>query len=188
MISETPAIFPTLLAWITIEAIWNLFRRRLPLWFSIIPLVIGLICQVVEGYAWLAILIALSAFVTEVESRPLRVLGMAISILAMMLLAPGFSPLIIGWGMMMVLWEMRIIFGADALAGLSILIFFPSWSMVFALGVGLGMWAVTVLIAIFRSKAGLRLWSILVARAPGTAYPGIGGFVFGLAIYGLMAI
>jgi len=171
------------LIWMTFEAGWNLFQRRLPLWFSLIPLGTGLVYLVLNNQTWLAVIIALAVMATEIEVRPLRLVGALISAMLIFLLSPGHLPLAVGWVLLSVLWEFRILYGADALAGLILLIFFPSWLMLASIGIGLGLWALIILAMRYRRDFGLRLWTVLVNRAEGTVYPAVGGFVLALVVY-----
>ena len=183
---EITPIYPLLLIWMTFEAIWNLFRRRLPLWFSLIPLGAGLVYSAANDQVWLAATIALAVMATEIEACPLRMVGALLSVILIILLSPGHLPLAVGWIFLSALWEFRVLYGADALAGLVLLIFFPSWLMLACIGIGLGLWAVIVLVMRYRRNFGLRLWTVLSNRAEGTVYPGIGGFVLALVVYSLL--
>ena len=183
---EIIPIYPLLLIWMAFEAGWNLFQRRLPLWFSLIPLGAGLIYLAVSDQAWLAAIIALAVMATEIEARPLRVVGALLSVILIILTSPGCLPLAVGWVLFSALWEIRILYGADALAGLILLIFFPTWLMLACIGIGLGLWAVIVLAMRYKQNFGLRLWTVLANRAGGTAYPSIGGFVLALIVYAFL--
>jgi len=183
---EITLIYPLLLIWMTFEAGWNLFQRRLPVWFSLIPLGAGLIYLAVTGQVWLAAIIALAVMATEIEARPLRIVGALLAVMLITLLYPEHLPLAVGWIVFVALWDVRVLYGADALAGLVLLIFFPSWLMLACIGMGLGLWALIVLTARYRRDFGLRLWTVLANRAKGTSYPAIGGFVLALVAYALL--
>jgi len=170
------------------EAGWNLFRRRLPLWFSLIPLGAGLVYLAVGDHAWLAAIIALAVMTTEIEARPLRMVGTLLSVMLIILSSPGHLPLAVGWVLLSALWEVRVLYGADALAGLVLLIFFPSWLMLACIGIGLGLWAAMMLAMRYRRDFGLRLWTVLANRAGGTAYPAIGGFVLALIVFAFLLL
>jgi len=180
---EITPIYPLLLIWMTFEAGWNLFQRRLPVWFSLIPLGAGLVYLAVGDHAWLAVIIALAVMATEIEARPLRLVGTLLSVILIILSSPGHLPLAVGWVLLSALWEVRVLYGADALAGLALLIFFPSWLMLACIGIGLGLWAVMVLAMRYKQDFGLRLWTVLANRARGTVYPAVGGFVLALVVY-----
>jgi len=179
-------IYPLLLIWMTFEAGWNLFQRRLPVWFSLIPLGAGLVYLAATGQAWLAVVIALAVMATEIETRPLRIVGALLAVMLITLLSPEHLPLAVGWIVFVAIWEVRVLFGADALAGLVLLLFFPSWLMLACIGIGLGLWALIVLAARYRRDFGLRLWTVLANRAKGTSYPAIGGFVLALVVYAFL--
>lgn len=183
---EMTLIYPLLLIWMTFEAGWNLFQRRLPLWFSLIPLGAGLIYLSATGQVWFVAIIALAVMATEIEAYPLRLVGALLAVMLITLLSPEYLPLAVGWMVLVALWEVRVLYGADALAGLVLLIFFPSWLMLACTGMGLGLWALIVLAARYRRDFGLRLWTVLANRAEGTSYPAIGGFVLALVVYGFL--
>ena len=183
MSMEITPIYPLILIWMTFEAGWNLFQRRLPVWFSLIPLGAGLVYLVISDQVWLAAIIALAVMATETEARPLRLVGTLLSVMLIILSSPGHLPLAVGWMVFVALWEIRVLYGADALAGLVLLIFFPSWLMLACIGIGLGLWSLIVLAMRYRRDFGLRLWTVLANRAGGTAYPAIGGFVLALIVY-----
>ena len=183
MSMEITPIYLLILIWMTFEAGWNLFRRRLPLWFSLIPLGAGLVYLAATGQAWLAAIIALAVMATEVEARPLRLIGFLLAVILIILSSPGHLPLAVGWVLLSALWEVRVLYGADALAGLVLLIFFPYWLMLACIGIGLGLWSLIVLAMRYKRDFGLRLWTVLANRAGGTAYPAIGGFVLALIVY-----
>ena len=183
---EITPIYPLLLIWMTFEAGWNLFQRRLPVWFSLIPLGAGLVYLAASDQAWLAAIIALAVMATEIETRPLRLMSALLSVMLIGLLSPGHLPLAVGWVLFSALWEIRVLYGADALAGLILLIFFPSWLMLACIGIGLGLWAVIMLAMHYKQNFGLRLWTVLANRAGGTAYPSIGGFVLALIVYAFL--
>jgi len=144
VLMEISPIYTLLLIWMTFEAGWNLFQRRLPVWFSLFPLGAGLIYLVTTGKAWLAAIIALAVMATEIETRPLRLVGALLAVMLIVLTSPNYPPLAMGWGVFVALWEVRVLHGADALAGLVLLIFFPSWLMLTCIGIGLGLWALIV--------------------------------------------
>ena len=184
---EITPIYPLILIWMTFEAVWNLFRRRLPLWFSLIPLGAGLVYLAVSNQVWIAATIALAVMATEIETRPLRMVGTLLSVILIILSSPGHLPLAVVWVLLSALWEVRVLFGADALAGLVLLIFFPYWLMLACIGIGLGLWSLIVLAMHYKRDFGLRLWTVLANRAGGTEYPAIGGFVLALVVYAFLS-
>jgi len=186
VLMEITPIYPLLLIWMTFEAGWNLFQRRLPVWFSLVPLGTGLVSLVATGHVWLAAVIALAVMATEIETRPLRMVGALLAVMLIVVLSPSHLPLAMGWMAFVALWEVRVLFGADALAGLALLIFFPSWLMLVCIGIGLGLWALIVLAMRYKQEFGLRLWTVLASRSGGTVYPAIGGFVLALVVYAFL--
>lgn len=186
VLMEITPIYPILLIWMAFEAGWNLFQRRLPVWFSLIPLGAGCTYLVAAGQIWLALIIALAVMATEIGARPFRVVGALLAAILIILTSPDNLPLAVSWLVLFTLWEVRVLFGADALAGLVLLVFFPSWLMLVCIGIGLGLWALIVLAAQYKQDIGLRLWTVLANRAEGTAYPAIGGFVLALVVYAFL--
>lgn len=186
VLMQMDPVYILLLIWLAFEAGWNLFQRRLPVWFSLIPLGAGCVSLVAVDQIWLAVIIPLAVMATEIEARSLRITGALLAVVLMLLVSPAAIPLAASWLIFTALWEVRVLYGADALAGLALMIFFPSWWMLACIGIGLGLWALMVLALRYQQGFGLRLWTVLANRAKGTTYPSIGGFVLALVGYGLL--
>jgi len=178
-----------LLAWLTFETLWDLRDRRIPLWFSLVILIPGIIWLGLDSWRT-AILIILSLAFTEVRnSNPgLGLTGMFGSAVLIPVVSPAHWPLAAGWWGLMLLWSLGILGGADALAGLSLLLFFPSWKMLVALVAGILTWSLLMLLLRYGRKAGLRLWVVASTRARGTKAAGLGAYALAALFYGLARI
>ena len=75
---------------------------------------------------------------------------------------------------------------SDALAGLSLMLFFPSWEMLASIVAGILIWSVALLILRYGRSAGLRLWTVASTRAAGTQAAGIGAYALAALIFGAM--
>ena len=91
-------------------------------------------------------------------------------------------------------WAMRAatltrwkLIAASALAGLSLLLFFPSWTMLTCIAVGILAWFALLLVLRYGREAGLRLWTVFSAHAPGTRVAGLGAYALAALIYCLVA-
>jgi len=185
------SVLPWLLfAWLVIETVWDLRSHDVPVWFSLVMLIPGL-ALVGLFSPWGAVVIVLSLLATEVVKRsPLSgVIGaslLAITLPLVRLIAPAYLPLFVGWGGLMVIWLIGVIGGADALAGLSLLLFFPSWIMLACIVAGILIWSVALLIFRYGRSAGLRLWTVASTRAAGTRAAGIGAYALAALIFGVL--
>ena len=86
----------------------------------------------------------------------------------------------------MVIWLIGVIGGADALAGLSLLLFFPSWIMLACIVAGILIWSVLSLVFRYGRSAGLRLWTVASTRAAGTRAAGIGAYALAALIFSVL--
>ncbi len=176
-----------LLAWLTLEAIWDLRNQNVPVWFSLVMLIPALTLTFLVS-PWAAVLVAVSLVSTEVRHQlPMAgTLGMYLTVGMIAVVAPEYLPLVIGWGALMIAWQLGGIGGADALAGLSLLLFFPSWEMLSSIVAGILIWSVALLILRYGRSAGLRLWTVASTRAAGTQAAGIRAYALAALIFGAM--
>ena len=184
----TAAYLPWLLfAWLGIEAIWDLHSHDVPIWFSLAMLVPGIVLLGFNSFL-ASVLLAISLAATELAQhvRSLGIAGMFLPLVVIPLAAPACLPLEVGWGVLMALWLANVIGGADALAGLSLLLFFPSWMMLACIALGILAWFGLLLVVRYGKTAGLRLWTLLAARAGGARVTGIGAYALAALIYGIL--
>ncbi len=173
-----------LLAWLTLEAIWDLRNHDIPIWFSLVMLLPGIILLAFDSFL-AAIMVVMSLASTEVVQRirPLGIAGLYLPLVVIPIIAPGSLPLVIGWALFVTLWLLGIVGGADALAGLSLLLFFPSWTMFVCIAAGILIWSVALLLLRYGRDAGLRLLTVVSARAKGTVAAGIPAFALAMVVY-----
>ena len=107
---------------------------------------------------------------------------------AVMFISPELMPLVIGWGILVTLWMLRILGGADALAALSLLLFFPTWPMTAAILAGILCWSIALLWVRYRKDTGLRLWTVLTSGATGTQQAGLGAYALAVLFYGVYCL
>jgi len=176
-----------LFAWLTLEAIWDLRNQNVPVWFSLVMLLPGIILLAFDSFL-VAINVVISLASTEVVQRirPLGIAGLYLPLVVIPIIAPGSLPLVIGWALFVTLWLLGIVGGADALAGLSLLLFFPSWTMFACIVAGILIWSVALLILRYGRSAGLRLWTVASTRAAGTQAAGIGAYALAALIFGVL--
>ena len=84
----------------------------------------------------------------------------------------SYLPLSVGW-----------LGGADSLARLSLLTFYPEWKMLLAMAAGVLAWGLLVLLMRYGRQAGLRLWTVVSACASGTVAAGMPAFVLAMIAY-----
>ncbi len=173
-----------LFCWLAFEAAWDLRDRRIPIWFSLVMLIPGAIWLATCTALWAVVLIAISLISTELYNR-FKVIGL-IGIFAPLPLIYVVSPecltLALGWGVLVALWLLGVVGGADALAGLSLLLFFPSWAMFVSILAGIIVWGLAVLFWRHGKNIGLRLWVAQSART-GEKLPGIGAYALAVLFY-----
>ena len=176
-----------LFAWLVFETIWDLRDRSIPIWFSLAMLVPGIIMLAIKVSAWPTILIMVSVACTEAYRRGklIALVGIVVPSGLIPALFPPLQPLAIFWLVIVSLWMAGAIGGADALAGLSLSLFFPStWIMPIAILCGIFCWNTALLLLKYRQNAGLRVWTVLRARAGGDAVAGIGAYALAVLFYG----
>jgi len=178
-----------LFGWLVFETVWDLRSHNLPVWFSLAMLIPGIALLAIAS-PFVAILATVSLLSTEISRRYWLVgmAGMYIPLLAITLISPGCLPLALGWAVLMALWLANGIGGADALAGLSLLLFFPTWIMLACIVAGILIWSIVLLILRYGRSAGLRLWTVTSTRAAGTKVAGIGAYALAALIFGVYRI
>jgi len=178
-----------LLAWLTLEAIWDLRNQNIPVWFSLVMLIPGIILLGFDSFL-VAIMVVISLASTEVVQRirPLGIAGLYLPLVVILIIAPDSLPLVVGWALFVTLWLLGIVGGADALAGLSLLLFFPSWTMFACIATGILLWSVAFLILRYGRDAGLRILTVVNARAKGTVAAGIGAYALAALIFGVLEV
>lgn len=178
-----------LFVWLAFETIWDLRRRDIPMWFSLAMIIPGLILIALDSLI-LAGLIILSLLATEIRHRYALpgIIGMYGPIILIPFIKPDFIPFAFSWGVLMTIWLLGVIGGADALAGLSLMLFFPSWEMLTLVVLGILVWSVLYLIVRYGKFAGLRLWTVAMARAPGTKVAGIGAYALAAFALGVLHV
>jgi hypothetical protein len=83
---------------------------------------------------------------------------------------------------------LRVLDGADALAALSLLLFFPTLAMAAAILAGILCWSLAVLWVQYRKDTGLRLWTVLTSKAAGTQEAGLGAYALAVLFYGVFCL
>jgi Flp pilus assembly protein protease CpaA len=180
-----------LFAWLVFETVWDLRDRNIPIWFSLTMLIPGFIVLAVGVSLWPAILIAISVACTEAYRRAklIALIGIVVPIGLILALFPALQPLAIFWMVIVALWLAGVIGGADALALLSLSLFFPSnWIMPIAILCGILCWNSALLLLKYRQDAGLRVWTVLRARASGDSVVGIGAYALAVLFYGVYVL
>jgi hypothetical protein len=175
---------PFLFSWLFIETMWDFRDRQIPLWFSWIPLLTGLVYLILLGDWLIATLLGISLMATHILTRwqIFAVVGSALGLV-------WFSdthPLLIGWLILYGLWALGWLGAADSLAGLYLLIWFPEWEMLMSIGLGILIWHVGLAVDFFGRQVGLKIWTTVQTQAKGTKVPGLGAFLFAISIFELV--
>jgi len=181
-----------LFCWLVLETIWDLRARdrRIPVWLSLVILLPGLVWLGYFVSPWAALLMSISVASTELYPRSLVVgfLGLFALLPLVTFISPALLPLVIGWGILVSLWILRILGGADALAATALLLFFPSWTMAAAILAGILCWSLALLWVRYRKVMGLRLWAVLSSRSAGTRQADLGAYALAVLFYGIFCL
>ncbi|MBU0510187.1 MAG: hypothetical protein KJ638_00600 [Chloroflexi bacterium] len=169
-----------LFVWLIAETVWDFKNPEIPRWFSIIPLSLGLIAFAL-GSGWGALLLAASILATNITHPwPRRGLVIVPAILVGIWVN---MPLAAGWLLLYLAWELNILGGADALAGLYLLVWFPVLPMLATLIAGLFLWNLGSLILRHGRETGLHLWTTITNKTAATRAPGMGAFLIALFLF-----
>lgn len=171
-----------LLTWLTLEAIWDLRNQDIPLWFSLVMLLPALALTFFLS-PWTGLLVLSSAAATEIRSRWWRMAAVFLMAALVPIVDGRYLPLAVGWLLLALAWEAGWLGGADSLAGLSMLILYPEWTMLLAMAIEVLVWGLLVLLIRYGRQAGLRLWTVVSVRARGTVAAGIPAFVLAMIAY-----
>ena len=181
MMTWDPTIVLLILwGWLFLETLWDFKNRDIPRWFSLIPLIIGLIHLVWIDRWLVAILMGISILGTHL-AHPRRYLVVAAP-LVFLAFQPGMLPLALGWSLLYLAWELGWIGGADALAGAYLLIWCPAWEMLIGIVFGIFVWHVGLALARYGPQAGLQIWVTVQQQIRGTRLPGMGAFLIALSV------
>ncbi|MBN1666313.1 MAG: hypothetical protein JW862_04470 [Anaerolineales bacterium] len=176
-----------LFAWQTAAAIWDFYDRRIPAWFSLVPLVCGLIYFGIMISPVAAVLLLVSVLGTNLPSR----LGFVLTAVPGAYLVYSAYPepqtaLFAGWILLWVLWLAGVMGGADALAGTVLLVWFPFPLMLVALLTGLLLWSLGLLGFRYGVGAPLRIWIVIRqgwSKKLPHPQPGLGAFPLAMLIF-----
>ena len=178
-----------LLIWQTVSAAWDWRDRSVPVWFSLIPLVSGILFFGIMVSPLGAVLLLVSILGTNLSSRT----GLILTILpAAYLLVSSFpghlTALYAGWLLFWVLWLGGVLGGSDALAGTILLVWFPTPEMLIAILAGLLIWSLGMLVKQFGFFAPVRIWLVLrqgfsTNLQERERHPGLGAFPLALLLF-----
>jgi hypothetical protein len=178
-----------LFCWLVFETIWDLRAKdhKIPIWFSVAVVLLGLVWLGYFVSPWAALLMAASIVSTEIFPRSMvaGVIGMFATLPPIVFICPALSPLVIEWGVLVTLWFLRVLGGADALAALALLLFLPAWIMALSILAGLFCWSFALLWLKYRKDVGLRLWTALSSGAIGPRQAGLGAYALAVSFFGI---
>lgn len=171
-----------LMAWLIWETLWDFRDQNLPVWFSLVPLIGGLIYRVALGDWPAALFVALVVASTNLSNPAWRLPALGVlGAVALVDLPAAWLPLIAGVALSDLLFELGVMGGADALAVIYVLTWFPSWQALAAMLAGTLIVATALLVARHGWRAPLQFVNALRGKSAPTEAPGIAGFALGLA-------
>ncbi len=179
-----------LFGWLAFETIWDLRDQTIPVCFSLAMLIPGGIVLAILVSPWAILLIAVSVASTEIyhRSRAMGMIGIFAPLVPLGYFVPFTLPLAVGWGILVSMWMQGVIGGADSLAGLALLLNFPSWLMIIFMLAGAIVWSLMMLIWQHGKGVQLWLWTVLQTRAKSEELPGIGMYALAILFYGLYTL
>lgn len=177
-------VFLTL--WLLWEAWWDYHDQNLPIWFSLVPLAAGLIWRAISG-DWGAALFAALLVASTHFAQPIWRIGSlgVLAGLAAANLPPSWLPFIAGCVLAELLFELGAMGGADALAVIYALLWFPSWTALAALLAGMLLLSVIELIVRYRGRVLRQFAGALTGKRQPTEAAGMGGLAAGFAVFTL---
>jgi hypothetical protein len=186
-----------LLVWIGFETWWDLKKSViLPIWLVLPPVLAGVIYQAVFGIWYIAAAMGAALLLHLSDKIVIRGLGTALMLAASA--AAGNWALAAGLVLYWVLWEVNILGGADALAAYAALMVVPTWEMFVFLLAGIFLWAVGIMVVVYRGKLIERwkkmAWRFVLRNLPSEnelnteGRPTIGGIWLGLLIFAIWRV
>jgi Flp pilus assembly protein protease CpaA len=178
-----------LLAWQTAGAVYDFHDRRIPVGFSLVPLIAGLVYFGIMSSPVAAILLLVSILATNFPTRfGFGLTAIPAAFLVFSAVSKDHLALFIGWIILWILWLLGVMGGADALAGMVLLIWFPSPLMLGALLAGLFFWSLGMLLIRHGGDMPLRVWVVIrqgwSKSSRGLEHlPGLGAFPLAMALF-----
>jgi hypothetical protein len=183
-----------LLVWFGLETYWDLKKSViLPIGLVLPPVLAGVFYQAVFGLWYIAAAMGAALLLHLSDKIVIRGAGTALMLAAAA--AAGNWALAAGLVLYWVLWEANILGGADALAAYAALMIVPTWEMFAFLLIGIFIWAVAIMIVIYRGQLVERwkrmAWRVVLRNLPSESElnsegrPTIGGVWLGVILFAI---
>ncbi len=184
VLNTTQAIIAIILViWMAVEAVWDLRDQNIPLFFSLVPLILGAAYLAFEGQYMMAAGVVLLVAATNL---PPTARLLSIVVLAAILLAnipQSFYPLLVGFLIVFAFFHLNIMGGADALAAVYALVWFPYWVMLAFLMGGMLISAIIIITLKYRRNTAKHMIDTISNSQAGTRAPTLTGFLLGTSAF-----
>jgi hypothetical protein len=174
---------PLLMVWIAIETAWDFKNQNIPIGFSLIPLLGGVAVLAVNGEWLTAIVITVFVFVTNFSAKIAIPTILGGSIIVFSNIPAQYFPLFVGFLLMYTFFQAGIMGGADSLAAIYMLLWFPSWGMLGTLLWGMLIIASVILYKKYKKQSLIKIIQTVKSGDEDTKSPTMIGFSFGSASY-----
>ena len=176
-----------LIVWMAAESIWDLRDQNIPLFFSLVPLLGGVAYLCFTGQYGVGIAVALLVAATNLPASARLISVLIIAGISFANIQPAYYPLLVGFLIVFAFFHMNIMGGADALAAVYALVWFPYWSMLAFLMTGMLISAIVIIAIKYRRKMAKHMVETISKNQAGTRAPTLTGFLLGTSIFTVAA-
>jgi hypothetical protein len=173
-----------LCGWLIWEALYDVKDQNIPLFYSIVPFVAGMIYWIATGQWQYAVLILVLVGLTNIPNVWISVLSAAgFTVAAFFILPASFYPALVAFIFAFILYTLNMMGGADGLAIIYTAFWFPFWGTVVCLLVGTCLYALVRLIIRDKGDTALKLYLRIKNRDVGDHAPGLIGYAIGILLF-----
>ena len=173
---------PVLLIWLAVETYFDFKDQNIPVVFSIVPLVSGLLFLFFGVDKVLAVFILFLVAVSNLKASVRLPFTVVLWAAAYFMVHGSSMPVLIGYLIFFTFFQIGIMGGADALAATYLLCWFPSWGMLFVIVALLLVFSLTVLITKHKFTF-LSAIKNTISGKEGTRSPAMIAFSSSLAVF-----
>jgi Flp pilus assembly protein protease CpaA len=176
-----------LIVWMIVESVWDLRDQNIPIFFSLVPLIAGAAYLWYTGQVAVAISIVLLVAATNLPPTARLISVVILALISFANIPPAYYPLLAGFLIVFAFFHLNIMGGADALAAVYALVWFPYWSMLAALMAGMLIAAIVIIAIKYRRNTAKHLIETISKNQSGTRAPTLTGFLLGVFAFTVAA-